>query len=356
MNDTTTLIALLTALLLVAGGVGLGATGSPTAGTADSVRQETTTNQTTMDEATTMDEETTMQETTRTAAGTNETTTVPAEARSGATDDETTAATGGETTAADNETTTAGNATQTTAQAGGQPGATNVTARNVTIDRLVLRNVTLLDASVGDLTVESESAENVTNQTYSDVSVQRIEAAGNVTDLTLTNVSINDEELATALVGESGRLRIETRTVMGEAVLQNQTVEGLEVGSATVRAGAAENVSVNADAATANQSESGTQTEGQPAISAESAVVGGADLASLNVSGVSTGETAGATETTAQATQTTVQATETTTQSTQTTAQATQTTAEGNETTTVPAEARSGATDDETTTTESGGA
>ncbi|UPV99673.1 hypothetical protein M0R88_14275 [Halorussus gelatinilyticus] len=335
MSDTTTLIALIATLVVLAGGVAFGATGSLTAGTADSVGQETT------------------QTTTTTTAEGEATTTLPAEARSGATDEGTTTAADGRTTAADNGTTTAGNATQTTAQAGGQQGATNVTARNVTIERLVLRNVTVLDTNIGELTVQHESGGNTTNRTYSDVSIRRIETTGNVTDLTLTNVSINNEALATALVGESGRLRIETRLVMDEAVLRNQTVNGLEIEQATVRASAAANVSVTTDAGTGNAS--GTQTDGQPAISAESAVVEEANLTALNVSGVSTGaETAQANQTATETTETT----QTTAQATQTTAAASgtaQTTAAADETTetqTTPAEARSGATDEGTATTE----
>ncbi|UPV73628.1 hypothetical protein M0R89_13905 [Halorussus limi] len=301
MSDTTTLIALIATLVVLAGGVAVGSTGPLATGTADVAEQETAQN---------VAQETTTQNGTAQETAQNGT-------------------------------------AQATAQAGGAQDSTNVTARNVTIDTLVLRNATVLDANIGELTVVNTSGENATNRTYEGVSVRRIEASGTVTDLTLENVSINNESLATALLNESGRLRLDTRLVMDLAVLQNQTVNGLEIEQATVRASAARNVSVGAQVGAGGQSGNGTASEGQPAISAESVVVEGANLTRLNVTGVSTG---------AETAQTNQTATETT-QTTQTTAAANgtaQTTGaeETTETSTIPAEARSGATDEGTTTTE----
>lgn len=193
-------------------------------------------------------------------------------------------------------------AQETTTQAGGAQADTNVTARNVTVERLVLRNVTVVDARFGTVTVTNATDGNATNETYRNVSVQRVRTTGNVTDLTLTNVSFNSETLASNLVNETGRQRIDTRLVMDRAVLQNHTVNGLVVESANVSGSAVENVSVSAGGA--NATGDGAGTDGQPALAAETAVVEGVDLADLEVTGLSTGGQATATTATADGTTT----------------------------------------------------
>lgn len=259
-------------------------------------------------------------------------------------------ATGTADLAAQETTTTQGNGTATQ----GNDTATHLEVRNATVERVTMRNVTVLDARFEQLTLVNTTGENATNRTYRNVTVDRIEATGFLTDLTVENASIRNETLASALINESGRQRIETRLVMGRAVLRNQTVSGLAVENATVYVGAAGNVSLSqAGDGGATATDAAGQTGGPPALSAEAAVVENFSLTTFESSGVSFGDggqnattaTAQTTVTTAQTTVTTAQTTATTTQSTATTTATTEATVIVNTTTaaptTTPAEAGS---------------
>jgi hypothetical protein len=318
MTDLSTALVAIATLLVLTGGVavGFGANG-PTGGANDFAAQETTTqaeetNQTTEADQT---EETTETDQTAETTQTNE-------------------------TAQTNETT----------QADGAQGATNVTARNVTVERLILRNVTIQDARLRQLTVLNATGGdgNATNETYRNVSVQQLRATGNATDVTLTNVTLRSESLADALINETGRQRIGTRLVMDLAVLQNQTVNGVTIENATVPGSVAENVSVAADGTDANATDGEAQADGEPEMSAESATVEGLDVSNLELTGDSARDRAEDQTTTTAATtpagdQTTTPAGDQTT---------TETTAAVNvTTTTTPAEAGSENVTDENETT-----
>jgi len=317
MTDLSTALVAIATLLVLTGGVavGFGANGL-TGGANDSAAQETTTqaeetNQTTEADQT---EETTETDQTAETTQTNE-------------------------TAQTNETT----------QADGTQGATNVTTRNVTVERLTLRNVTIQDARLQQLTVLNATGGdgNATNETYRNVSVQQIRATGNATDVTLTNVTLRTESLADALINETGRQRIGTRLVMDLAVLQNQTVNGVTIENATVPSSVAENVSVAADGTDANATDGEARADGEPEMSVESVTVEGLDVSDLEPTGDSAQDQAeGQTTTTAATTpagdQTTTPAGDQTT---------TETTAAVNMTTmTTPAEAGSENVTDENET------
>ncbi|PSP55235.1 hypothetical protein BRC82_06950 [Halobacteriales archaeon QS_1_67_19] len=140
---------------------------------------------------------------------------------------------------------------------------------------------------------------------------------------------------------------------MGLSVLQNQTIDGIVVENATIRT---ENVSVETggereQADAQNQTSERNQTDdGQPAMSADTAVLGSVNLTSLDVSGLSVGkEPAGEPET---PTETTPANNETTTT---TPVEVETTTTPDNETmTTTPAEAGNRTIAGETTTTTAG--
>lgn len=263
MSDTTTLTVLVTTLLVIASGLAMGAAGPFATEVSDAAQGNLAAQETT--QATTQ-----------------------AEAQA--------------TTQADSAQDNASEATTT--QAGGGQGSTDVLARNVTVEHLVMQNVTVQDATVGSLTVTNETGAPV--RTYQNVSLARLQVNGNVSDLTLTNVTIRDEAVASALIGETGAVRVDTRYIMDEAVLQNHTVNGLEVRNASVTQDAAENVSLPEGTAAGDteSADAGGQDGGEPAVSAEGAVLEQANLSVMDVGGLSAGEQA-ANETTAAAQETT---------------------------------------------------
>lgn len=318
MSDKTILAAVLTVLVLLSSGVALGVGGIGTIqGDAADVPAQETTTQEMQEQETTQAQETT-QEPTETAGGqANETQTGENGAQTG-----------------ENET-----------QTGEGQAATNVAARNVTVERLVLRNVTVRNAQFDTLTVlNATGGENATNETYGGVSAQRIDVSGEASDLTLTNVTLRNESLADALINETGRQNVQTRLIMDMAVLSNQTVNGLVVENATVAAETIENVSV--ETSEQAQTADGEQTQRQPAVSAETAVVEEINLTNFEATGLSLGET-----TQAEPGAETTTVTETTAVVQTTTAAAGETTT----TTTIPAEAGNRTISEGETTTQSEG-
>ena len=164
-----------------------------------------------------------------------------------------------------------------------QENQTNVTTlENVTFTSLILRNVTIVNGTVGDLQVEQnvsvQGETGTIQQPLENATVSRTEVDATLADVVIRNLTVRNETIARQLlVNATGNATDQTVEV---AVLEGLTIDGLVVDEARVSQGVVQlNVTGNVTMAVGPSD----AAEAPPAVEIGNVTIGSITNASVTV-------------------------------------------------------------------------